>query len=85
MTCILQVTKPAEKDLRRLPARDREHVRAALLATQADPFSGDINRLKSQPTGWRRRCGEYRIFYDLYPAQGLIVVVAITRRTSTTY
>ncbi|HTD42558.1 MAG TPA: type II toxin-antitoxin system RelE/ParE family toxin [Bryobacteraceae bacterium] len=84
MTWILQVTKPAEKDLRRLTARDRERVRAALLATQADPFSGDIKRLRNQPAAWRRRCGEYRIFYDLY-AQRLIVVVAIARRTSTTY
>ena len=85
MTWILQVTKPAEKDLRRLPARDRERVRAALLATQADPFSGDIKRLKNQPAAWRRRCGEYRLFYDLYPAHRLIIVVAIARRTSTTY
>jgi mRNA-degrading endonuclease RelE of RelBE toxin-antitoxin system len=52
---------------------------------QEDPFSGDIARLKAQPTAWRRRVGSYRIFYDVYPRQLLIVVTAIQRRTSTTY
>jgi mRNA-degrading endonuclease RelE of RelBE toxin-antitoxin system len=50
---------------------------------QSDPFSGDIKRL--QPSGWRRRIGNYRIFYDLDVDERRIVVTAITRRTSTTY
>jgi len=39
---------------------------------EADPFSGDITRL--QPTGWRRRVGNYRIFYDLDIEERLIVI-----------
>jgi mRNA-degrading endonuclease RelE of RelBE toxin-antitoxin system len=52
---------------------------------QEDPFQGDIKRLKGQPTAWRRRVGSYRILYDLYVDQRLIVVVGIVRRSSTTY
>jgi mRNA-degrading endonuclease RelE of RelBE toxin-antitoxin system len=52
---------------------------------QADPFLGDIKRLKGQQTAWRRRVGDYRIVYDLYSEQGLIIVSGILRRTSTTY
>jgi len=50
---------------------------------QSDPFSGDIKRL--QPSGWRRRVGSYRVFYDLLTEEERIVVTAIERRTSTTY
>jgi mRNA-degrading endonuclease RelE of RelBE toxin-antitoxin system len=51
-----------------------------------NPFSGDIVRLKGQDdTAWRRRVGEYRILYVLFPGERLIVVTAIRRRTSTTY
>jgi mRNA-degrading endonuclease RelE of RelBE toxin-antitoxin system len=53
------------------------------MAMEADPFSGDVKRLQS-PT-WRRRVGNYRIFYDLDMDQRRIVVTAIQRRTSTTY
>jgi len=50
---------------------------------QADPFSGDIKRL--HPSGWRRRVGSYRVFFDLLPAERRVVVTAIERRTTTTY
>jgi mRNA-degrading endonuclease RelE of RelBE toxin-antitoxin system len=79
----LLVTNPARKDLKKLPSPDQVRIESALDAMQSDPFSGDIKRL--QPSGWRRRIGNYRIFYDLDVDERRIVVTAITRRTSTTY
>lgn len=83
MNWTLLVTKPARKDLARLPRQDQVRIERALDAMQRDPFSGDIKRL--EPSGWRRRVGNYRVFYDLSIAERLIVVTAIRRRTSTTY
>jgi len=85
MTWNLQLTGPAQKDFRRLPQKDQERVKSALLAMQADPFQGDIKRLQGQSTAWRRRVGNYRIIYDLHLEDRLIVVSGILRRTSTTY
>ena len=81
----LHVARPAEKELNRVPLRDRERIIAALEAMRENPFQGDIARLKNQPTAWRRRLGDWRIFFDLWPDRQLIEVVAIRRRTSTTY
>ena len=53
----LQITGPAQKEFRRLPAKDQARVKDAMLAMQQDPFSGDIKRLKGQAAGWRRRVG----------------------------
>ena len=78
----LQLAGPAQKDFRRLPSRDQARVESELLAMQGDPFQGDIKRLKGQLTAWRRRVGSYRIIYDLYLDQRLIVVAAIVRRSS---
>ena len=85
MTWKVEVTGPAQKDLRKLPAADRARVEAALAAMRDNPFAGDIVRLKAQPTAWRRRVGGYRIFFDVYFEHRMVVVVAIKRRTSTTY
>jgi len=85
MTWSLQLAEPAQKDFRGLPRRDQERVKTALIAMERDPFLGDIKRLKGQPTAWRRRVGSYRIVYDLYFEQRLIVIAGILRRTSTTY
>jgi mRNA interferase RelE/StbE len=81
----LQITGPAQKEFRKLPARDQARVKDALLAMQQDPFSGDIKRLKGQAAAWRRRVGNYRIVYDLHVDEQQIVVAGILRRTSTTY
>ncbi|MBZ5617905.1 MAG: type II toxin-antitoxin system RelE/ParE family toxin [Acidobacteriia bacterium] len=83
MNWTLLVAKPARKALGKLPDRDQVRIEQALDQLERDPFSGDIKRLK--PPGWRRRVGNYRIFYDIFPDERRIVVTAIERRTSTTY
>jgi len=81
----LVVTRPAEKSLGKLPAKDRAKIQSALLEMRENPFVGDIARLKAQPSAWRRRVGNYRILYDIVPENVRIVVTGILRRTSTTY
>ena len=81
----LLVTGLAQKQLRRIPGKDRERVKAALLAIEDEPFSGDLVRLRAQPAAWRRRVGSYRILFDVDYEKRHVVVTAIVRRTSATY
>jgi len=81
----LLLAGPARKALSRIPAADRRRILAALDAMEADPFSGDIVRLKAQPTAWRRRVGNWRILYDVVPDKRMALMHDIARRTSTTY
>lgn len=52
---------------------------------ELDPFAGDIVRLHDQATAFRRRVGDWRLFFDVYRATRLVRVRYIERRTSTTY
>jgi mRNA interferase RelE/StbE len=81
----LRIARRAEKELRKIPSRDRAKIAAALLDMQDDPFGGDIARLENQPASWRRRVGSYRILFDVYPEQLAVDILRIRRRTSTTY
>lgn len=83
MNWTLLLTNPARKELEKLPSKDQVRIQRALESLQSDPFSGDVKRL--QPSGWRRRVGNYRILYDLLIDHRLLVITAIARRTSTTY
>jgi mRNA interferase RelE/StbE len=85
MSWNLRVAKRAQKGLNRIPAKDQNRILAALREMAENPFSGDIAPLKGQLTGWRRRVGNYRIFFDVYPQISLIEVTEIVRRSSTTY
>jgi mRNA-degrading endonuclease RelE of RelBE toxin-antitoxin system len=68
-----------------VPPRDRARLRAAIDEMETDPFQGDIKYLKGEERRLRRRVGDWRIFFRLEPAQRVLYVISIQRRTSTTY
>jgi mRNA-degrading endonuclease RelE of RelBE toxin-antitoxin system len=74
----------AAKRMRRFPRQDQERIAATLVEMEADPFTGDIVRLKG-PNGFRRRVGAYRILFDVNVPSRRVEVTDITRRTTTTY
>ncbi len=81
----LRIARRAEKKLDRLPVKDERLISQALDAMAAYPFNGDIIHLHNERSEWRRRVGNYRIFFDVYPDSLIIDVVEIQRRTSKTY
>lgn len=82
---LVALAGPAHKSLKRIPPHDQARVRAALDEMEVNPLRGDIRKLKAGREGFRRRVGDWRIFFDLYPEERRVVVTAIERRTSTTY
>jgi len=85
MTWQLKIARQARKALERFPLKDQGYITTALEEMRNNPFSGDLIRLKNQTATFRRRVGNYRIFFDAYPEDRTLHVVAIRRRTSTTY
>ena len=85
MTWKLVVTRPAEKELNKVPDKDLKHIRKALIQMTEDPFSGDVVYLKSMGDSVRRRVGSWRIIFDVDVELKIVFVTSIRRRTSTTY
>lgn len=85
MTWIVIITKPAEKELNKIPSKDFNYIRTALLRMEIDPFSGDIRRLEGMGDTIRRRVGQWRVFYDIDFSKRRVIVTSIRRRTSSTY
>ncbi len=75
---------PARKSLKRVPIADKTRILAALAEMEQNPFQGDIRKLQGLE-GFRRRVGDWRIFFEIIPEGKQVVVAAIERRTSTTY
>lgn len=63
MNWTLLITKPAKKELARLPKADQVRIEKALDEMAVDPFTGDIRRLSGASPAWRRRVGNYRILF----------------------
>jgi mRNA-degrading endonuclease RelE of RelBE toxin-antitoxin system len=85
MTWIVILTKTAQKQLAKVPAKDRDRLISALLAMEADPQAGDVKHLTNYGIGFRRRVGVYRILFDLNPDAMWVEVVSIEKRGDGTY
>ena len=81
----VSLQKPALKNVARAPRHERERLFAAIEEMREDPKRGNVRALQNEQAAFRRGLGDWRIFFDLYPERHLVVVVAIERRTTTTY
>lgn len=81
----LRVDPSIFKILKRLPRYDAEVILRAIRFLPADPYFGDIQKMKGEDSVWRRRIGSYRIFYRIKALDKVILVFRLERRTSKTY
>ena len=76
----LRVVARAEKDLARLPLRDREAVRRALYRLADDFGSQDVSKLGGAGNRWRLRVGRWRVILNLNNATGEMVITRVLDR-----
>lgn len=82
---IVKIAKKAKKAFDRFPAKDQRYILLALDEMAQNPFYGDIVRLHNERSEWRRRVGNYRVFFDVYSNINIVGIIEIDRRTSNTY
>jgi len=85
MTWNLIIAEKAEKGFAKHPNKDKRIIASVLTGMRDDPFRGDVKRLHNERANFRRRVGNYRIFFDADPISARVDIVEIVRRTSTTY
>lgn len=72
------------KTLNKIPLADAEVVAVVLAGLGANPYAGDIQKLKGEEV-WRRRIRSYRVEFRVYQNLRTVFVYELKRRTSTTY
>ena len=76
----------AERALHAMPPKDRERINKALNDMKTNPMSGDILPLKGEYQGmFRRRVGNWRLFFRIKQEEHIVLIADIRRRTSTTF
>jgi mRNA interferase RelE/StbE len=74
------VPERVEKELRRLPPKERERIEKAMEKLTKTPFPHGVEKMAGEPERWRIRVGKYRIVYRLEEAQRTIVIVTVGHR-----
>ena len=81
----LKVRDKVYKEISKFQENDSGRILKAIENLPLDPYSGDIEKMKGDARTWRKRIGNYRIFYEIIPEDGVIYVFHAERRTSKTY
>lgn len=81
----LKIDNSVFKELSKFPKKDSIKIIEVMESLPFDPYTGDIQKIKGEKNSWRRRVGNYRIFYELRQKENIIHIIWTERRTSKTY
>lgn len=82
---VLQIDPKVAKALKKIPQSSARRITSVMEQLPTNPYTGDIQKMKGEKNVWRRRVGEYRIFYEIIPTDYVLHVFHVERRTTTTY
>ena len=85
MSWDVRVPKRVSKYIDHFPQKDWERIVKTLREFEVDPWQGDVIKVKGEENLWRRRTGNYRIFYSVISPDNVVEIKEIKRRTSVTY
>lgn len=85
MNWFVQVPDRVRKTIKKFPRKDQERILAAMRDFVFNPFTGDISKIEKKENGWRRRVGNYRVFYNIKTEEKIVEITEVERRTSKTY
>lgn len=81
----VEISPAAGRSLRRLPVAVRDRLEPVILGLGDEPRPRGARKVRGTENSFRLRVGDYRIVYDVYDRQQLIVVLLADRRHETTY
>ena len=85
----LEVSPSAVRDLEKLKGRiqkqDFERLREAVRGLAEEPRPRRVRKIKGADKAYRIRSGSYRVVYEVYDKDNLVLVLQVARRSETTY
>ena len=81
----LRVDDSVHRHAAKFPKEDKRRIFEVVESLKSDPYAGDIEKLGGEENKWRRRVGNYRIFYTIFQGSRMVLVVEVERRGSNTY
>jgi len=85
----VEISPAADRDLEKLKSRirmqDFEQLRNAVRSLAEEPRPRGVRKIRGTKKAYRIRVGNYRVVYDVYDSDNLVLILQIARRSETTY
>ena len=85
----VEISPAADRDLEKLKNRirmqDFERLRNAVRSLAEEPRPQGVRKIRGTEKAYRIRVGNYRVVYDVYDSDNLVLILQVACRTETTY
>ncbi|OGN91526.1 MAG: hypothetical protein A2Z75_07620 [Chloroflexi bacterium RBG_13_50_10] len=85
----LEVSPAAYRDFEKLKGRIQRHIferlRTAIRGLASEPRPSGCRKIRGAERAYRIRAGNYRVVYEVYDKENLVLILHVGRRTETTY
>jgi len=85
----LEVSPAGERDVERLRRRIQRHsferLRTAIRSLADNPRPRGVRKIEGSERAYRIRVGDYRVVYEIYDKESLVLILQLARRAETTY
>ncbi len=85
----LEISPAADRDLEKLKGRirrqDFERLSQAVGSLAEEPRPQGVRKIKGAERAYRIRVGNYRVVYEVYNDDNLVLILQVARRSETTY
>ena len=78
-------TKRFEKQIKKFPKKEQLKILDKISATAPNPRLSSIKLESTNPSVYRLRAGEYRVFFEINDVSKIIKITDVKRRTTQTY
>jgi mRNA interferase RelE/StbE len=79
------VVRELDKLKRRIRRQDFERLRTAIRNLDDEPHPQGVRFIKGAERAYRIRVGSYRVVYEVYNGDNLVLILQVSRRNETTY
>ncbi len=76
----IEISRTAEKQLKKLPTDDQLRVVRAVLALAEEPHPRGSRRLSGYDDVFRVRVGRYRVLYSVFESRLVIIILKVGHR-----
>jgi mRNA interferase RelE/StbE len=85
----VEISPAADRDLEKLKGRirmqDFERLRNAVRSLAGEPRPQGVRKIRGAEKAYRIRVDNYRVVYDVYDSDNLVLILQVARRSETTY
>lgn len=85
----IEISPAADRDLEKFKGRirrqDFERLRDAIGSLDDEPCPQGVRKIKGAEKAYRIRVGNYRVVYEVYDNDNLVLILQVARRSEITY